>query len=229
MQMQSQPGAPAPASAGRPGLILVVLCAAAFMASLDVFIVNVAFPDIGHDFHGASLSQPELDPERLHDRVRRAAGARSGASPTATAARPGFVGGLALFTVGERGLRVQHGPLDARRVPRPPGSRGRSADPDEPRAAARRRRRPSAVSVPCASGPPPARSLPPSARSSAACSCRPRGAGCSSSTCRSASSPCVAAVRHVPRLPRRERAAHARPGRCGDARRGDRRASRSGS
>ena len=39
-----------------PGVFLAVLCAAAFMASLDVFIVNVAFDDIGHDFHGASLS-----------------------------------------------------------------------------------------------------------------------------------------------------------------------------
>ncbi|WP_405970593.1 MFS transporter [Streptomyces sp. NBC_00988] len=42
--------------AGHPGLILTVLCSAAFMASLDVFIVNVAFDDIGHDFGGAHLS-----------------------------------------------------------------------------------------------------------------------------------------------------------------------------
>ena len=27
-----------------------------FMASLDLFIVNIAFPDIGRDFSGASLS-----------------------------------------------------------------------------------------------------------------------------------------------------------------------------
>jgi EmrB/QacA subfamily drug resistance transporter len=98
MQMQSQPGAPArDASAARPGLILVVLCAAAFMAGLDVFIVNVAFPDIGHDFHGAALSNLSwilngytivyaalLVPlGRLADRYGRKAG---------------FVGGLALFT-----------------------------------------------------------------------------------------------------------------------------------
>ncbi len=36
--------------------MLAVLSLAAFMASLDLFIVNVAFPDIGRDFHGASLS-----------------------------------------------------------------------------------------------------------------------------------------------------------------------------
>src|SRR5260370_18618299 len=39
-----------------PGVILAVLSLAAFMASLDLFIVNVAFDDIGRDFAGASLS-----------------------------------------------------------------------------------------------------------------------------------------------------------------------------
>ncbi|KPI01875.1 major facilitator superfamily MFS_1 [Actinobacteria bacterium OK006] len=33
-----------------------MLCASAFMASLDVFIVNVAFDDIGRDFPGSSLA-----------------------------------------------------------------------------------------------------------------------------------------------------------------------------
>lgn len=36
--------------------VLLVLTLAAFMASLDVFIVNVAFDAIGADFHGASLA-----------------------------------------------------------------------------------------------------------------------------------------------------------------------------
>ena len=40
-----------------PGRVLAVLCGAAFMASLDVFIVNVAFDSIGADFPGSSLSQ----------------------------------------------------------------------------------------------------------------------------------------------------------------------------
>jgi EmrB/QacA subfamily drug resistance transporter len=100
MQTQSQPIAPASApaaSTGRPGVILAVLSVAAFMASLDVFIVNVAFPDIGSDFHGASLSNLSwilngyaivyaamLVPlGRLADRYGRKAG---------------FIGGLALFT-----------------------------------------------------------------------------------------------------------------------------------
>lgn len=41
----------------RFGLILFVLSLAAFMASLDVFIVNVAFEDIGRDFGGIALSE----------------------------------------------------------------------------------------------------------------------------------------------------------------------------
>ena len=51
------PTAPARASAP-PGsrLVLAVLCAAAFMASLDLFVVNVAFTAIGRDFHGSPLS-----------------------------------------------------------------------------------------------------------------------------------------------------------------------------
>ena len=41
----------------RQALTLAVLSLAAFMASLDVFIVNVAFDDIGADFRGTTLSQ----------------------------------------------------------------------------------------------------------------------------------------------------------------------------
>ncbi|QUQ72439.1 major facilitator superfamily transporter [Kutzneria sp. CA-103260] len=39
-----------------PHVVLLVLSLAAFMASLDVFIVNVAFEDIGRDFGGMRLS-----------------------------------------------------------------------------------------------------------------------------------------------------------------------------
>src|SRR5207302_1218446 len=37
-------------------LVLTILSAAAFVASLDLFIVNVAIPQIGSDFAGSSLS-----------------------------------------------------------------------------------------------------------------------------------------------------------------------------
>lgn len=38
-------------------VILVVLCGAPFMASLDLFVANVAFPAIGDDFADSSLSE----------------------------------------------------------------------------------------------------------------------------------------------------------------------------
>jgi EmrB/QacA subfamily drug resistance transporter len=81
-----------------PRIVLAVLSLAAFMASLDLFIVNVAFDDIGRDFGGASMSNlswvlngyaivyaATLVPlGRLADRFGRKAG---------------FLLGLALFTI----------------------------------------------------------------------------------------------------------------------------------
>src|SRR4051812_38715911 len=40
----------------RTGPVLAVVSAAVFMASLDLFIVNIAFPDIQSDFSGSSLA-----------------------------------------------------------------------------------------------------------------------------------------------------------------------------
>jgi EmrB/QacA subfamily drug resistance transporter len=82
----------------RPGLVLGIASLAAFMASLDVFIVNVAFDAIGQDFTGASLSQLSwvlsayaivyaallVPAGRIADRYGR---------------KGGFLAGLALFTV----------------------------------------------------------------------------------------------------------------------------------
>src|SRR5579872_7338466 len=34
-----------------PSLVLSIVCAGVVLASLDLFIVNVALPQIGHDFH----------------------------------------------------------------------------------------------------------------------------------------------------------------------------------
>jgi EmrB/QacA subfamily drug resistance transporter len=50
------PVAPAAVSPRRVTAIVVVLSLAVFMASLDLFIVNLAFPYIGRDFSGTSLS-----------------------------------------------------------------------------------------------------------------------------------------------------------------------------
>ncbi|TWE11801.1 MFS transporter [Rudaeicoccus suwonensis] len=53
---QATPQPAAPSTIPSQGLILLVLSAAAFMASLDLFIVNVAFNAIRHDFAGSSLA-----------------------------------------------------------------------------------------------------------------------------------------------------------------------------
>jgi EmrB/QacA subfamily drug resistance transporter len=47
---------PAPARAGARQ-VLVIVCAGVVLASLDLFIVNIALPDIARDFGGASLAE----------------------------------------------------------------------------------------------------------------------------------------------------------------------------
>jgi EmrB/QacA subfamily drug resistance transporter len=95
-------------TAARPGAVLAVLSLAAFVATLDLFIVNVAFPAIGRDFSGSSL--PDLSwvlngyavlfaallvpLGRLSDRYGRLRG---------------FLGGLALFTAASAACAVAPG------------------------------------------------------------------------------------------------------------------------
>ncbi|MGW7674147.1 MFS transporter [Streptomyces sp. NPDC054775] len=56
MESESQPSRGGPETVPhRTGLVLAALCTSAFMASLDVFIVNVAFDDIGRALPGTSL------------------------------------------------------------------------------------------------------------------------------------------------------------------------------
>jgi EmrB/QacA subfamily drug resistance transporter len=101
MTMQSQPVA-------RPGAVLAVLALAAFMASLDVFIVNVAFDAIGQDFSGSSISQLSwvlnayaivyaallVPAGRIADRYGR---------------KGGFMAGLAVFTVASAACAASDG------------------------------------------------------------------------------------------------------------------------
>jgi EmrB/QacA subfamily drug resistance transporter len=79
--------------------VLTVVSVAVFMVSLDLFIVNIAFPDIGRDFTSAGTAELSwvlnayaivfaallVPAGRLADRVGR---------------RRGFLGGLALFLIG---------------------------------------------------------------------------------------------------------------------------------
>jgi len=80
-----------------PGRVLVVTSAAAFVASLDLFIVNVAFDDIGRDFGGTSLSSLSwvLNGYAI---VYAALLVPLGRLADRTSRRAGFLAGLALFT-----------------------------------------------------------------------------------------------------------------------------------
>src|ERR1700760_2765351 len=81
----------------RGGLVTAILTGSAFLAGVDLFIVNVAFDQIGRDFGTSSLGQLSwilnayavvlaallVPMGRLTDRYGR---------------KPGFVAGLAVFT-----------------------------------------------------------------------------------------------------------------------------------
>ena len=48
--------APAKPGQARPGQVLAIVCAGIVLANLDLFIVNVALPDIARDLGNARLS-----------------------------------------------------------------------------------------------------------------------------------------------------------------------------
>src|SRR6266700_1006525 len=92
----------------RSGVVLAIASLAAFMASLDVFIVNVAFDQIGADFSGVTLSELSwvlsayaivyaallVPAGRIADRYGR---------------KGGFMLGLAIFTVASAACAASDG------------------------------------------------------------------------------------------------------------------------
>src|SRR3954469_162855 len=82
----------------RPWIVTLVVCVGVFLASLDLFIVNIAFPDLEREFAGTSLASLSwvlsgyavvfaallVPAGRWADRAGR---------------KRGFLMGLALFTV----------------------------------------------------------------------------------------------------------------------------------
>ena len=85
-----------------PTLVLVIVCAGVVLASLDLFIVNVALPSIARDLHQPNLGDALLGAQRLRDRVRGAAGRASAGSPRGAAATHGFLLGALIFTLPRR-------------------------------------------------------------------------------------------------------------------------------
>src|SRR3954465_7886420 len=114
------------AAVARRWKVLAVVSTAVFMSSLDLFIVNIAFPDIRSDFPGTSLAglswilnayaivfaallvPAGRSPPRLRVRLRRAAGAGRalGRPARAPAQLPGR----------RRALHVRLGAVGARAV-----------------------------------------------------------------------------------------------------------------
>jgi EmrB/QacA subfamily drug resistance transporter len=94
--------APVPAHASTGGgtrLALAVLCAGVFMSSLDLFIVNLAFPAISHDFHGTDLATLSWV-LNAYTIVVAALLVPAGRWADLVGRRRIFVTGLALFTLG---------------------------------------------------------------------------------------------------------------------------------
>ena len=166
--------------------VLELVSVGVFMVSLDLFIVNIAFPEIEGDFAGSSVSAHLLGAERLRDRARGAAWSRPVGWPTGTGApRLPWGSGSSCWARRCAGGAVGRG---AGRRARDPGSGRGAAAADLARAAAARVRAGGALARRSASGQPSAASRPRPGRRSAACWSRSAGGSCSSSTSRSASS-----------------------------------------
>lgn len=105
----TQIGSPAASSTlARPGLTLLILSGAAFMASLDVFIVNVAFDDISSDFDGSTLSQMSWIPN-AYAILYAALLVPAGRIVDRYGRKGGFLFGLALFTVASAACAAAQG------------------------------------------------------------------------------------------------------------------------
>jgi len=76
----------------------VIVCAGVFMSSLDLFIVNIAFPSIAQGLRSHLAELAVVDRQCLRDRVRRAAGA-AGRWADAFGRKRAFLLGLAGFVL----------------------------------------------------------------------------------------------------------------------------------
>ena len=175
-----------PSLAPRQRAVFVVTALGAFMASLDLSIVNVAFPALEHSFPHDSPGHPGLGDHRLQHRVRLSARhrrphRRPARSPAGVLRRAGRLhAGSALCGLAPSVALLVGGPVHPGRAGRPPCCRPRSGCCSAPSPVERRSQVVAlwggigALAV--ATGP---RSAPPSSRPAG-------GGGSSSSTCPSA-------------------------------------------
>ena len=110
-----------------PSLVLVIVCAGVVLASLDLFIVNVAMPSMARDLHQPNLSTLSwvLNAYAI---VYASLLVLFGRLSEARARQNGFLLGALIFTLGLGGLRRRDEPGDADRVPRGPGDGRGAAD-----------------------------------------------------------------------------------------------------
>src|SRR3954466_15685303 len=82
----------------RPWIVMAIVGVGVFLASLDLFIVNIAFPDMERDFAGTSLAGLSwvLNAYAI---VFAALLVPAGRWADRTGRKRAFLGGLALFTV----------------------------------------------------------------------------------------------------------------------------------
>ena len=115
--------------------VLLVVTAGAFLANLDLFIVNIAFPAIRCRLPAGEPLGAVVGGERLRDRVRGPAGPRrpAGGPPRPQAAVPR---GPRRVPGRLRPVRRRPRPVGAHRRPAAPGGGGGAADPHLPRAPA---------------------------------------------------------------------------------------------
>src|SRR5476651_1757974 len=86
-----------PQKASRPGVVLAVVCTGVVLSSLDLFIVNVALPQISRGSHGASL--PDLSwVLNAYAVVFAALLVPAGRLADRAGRRGGFLIGVAIFT-----------------------------------------------------------------------------------------------------------------------------------
>ncbi len=96
-RFMKQPTERATTAPARPGIVMAVVCTGVVLSSLDLFIVNVALPQIAQGFDGASLADLSWV-LNAYAVVFAAFLVPAGRLADRTGRRDGFLIGIAIFT-----------------------------------------------------------------------------------------------------------------------------------